>query len=306
MRPKRVALIAADWPIYEQFCPNFTGMTDGLAELGIEHHLFSCRPTLDVAAVIDYRPDLVIYALLDMVKAARSRYDIRKALPNAKIVMWYGDYRDEETGQIQALMPEIDAMFISNNAQAEFYKRLWRVKECHYLPLGCSIKKGKILPEYSFPVVFIGGKITGARFLDRARAIIDYEDKIGLKVIDASAQRQTNLRAKILKSMPDIYTSAALSLDISHFTDVDGYTSNRFFIIPACGGLPLTKRFPGCEKLYPEDSRLYFDTFEESIELVKKYANRKTGEKIRARALEVAYNHTYKKRFEEMFKIIYG
>ena len=114
MKPNRVAIVGADWPEYEKYCPNFVGMQLGLAEMGIEHQLFSCRPTLNVDALIAYQPDLIVYGLIDMVKTHQKRLRIRNELPRAKIVMWYGDFRNEETGQIRAEMSEIDAMFVAN------------------------------------------------------------------------------------------------------------------------------------------------------------------------------------------------
>ena len=104
MKPNKVAIIGADWPEYEKYCPNFVGMQLGLAEMGIEHQLFSCRPDLNLEALIAYQPDFVIYGLIDMVKKPHWRNAIREALPEAKIVMWYGDLRNEYTGQITANM----------------------------------------------------------------------------------------------------------------------------------------------------------------------------------------------------------
>lgn len=305
MIPKKVALIAADWPVYEKYCPNFVGMQDGLKKLGIEYKLFSCRPNFDADEVVNYKPDFVIYALLDMVKDHNARMVIRKGLPNAKIVMWYGDLRNNNTGQIKADMSEIDMMFISNNAQNEYYEKRWRVKKCQFLPLGASIHKVKYDINYDFGFVFLGSKITGGAFLDRYYEIGRYQNQ-GLKLINGDAQRNPDLRAKILKIMPVIYRSSKLCLDISHFTDIDSYTSNRYWNIGAAGGVALTKRFPNCEKFYPEDSRVYFDTFEEAIEKKNYYLSHPEElEQIRKRALEVAENHTYDKRFLEMFSHVF-
>lgn len=305
MIPKKIALIAADWPIYEKYCPNFVGMQDGLKKLKIEHRLFSCRPQLKVSDVIEYKPDFIIYALLDMVKHPEWREEIRAALPNTKIVMWYGDLRNDATGQIKYDMSEIDMMFVSNNAQGEYYKRKWKVKDCKFLPLGATIHHVDYDPQYDFGFVFLGSKITGSAFMSRCQEIGLYQEK-GLKLINGDAQRNPELRARILKIMPVIYRSSKICLDISHFTDIDGYTSNRFWNIGASGGVALTKRFPGCTKFYPEDSRIYFDTFEEAIakkDFFMKHPERL--EPIRKRALEVAKEHEYDKRFLEMFSHVF-
>lgn len=306
MQPSRVAIIGADWPVHELYCPNFTGMQKGLNQLGIEHRLFGCRPKLDVDAVIEYQPDLVIYGLIDMVKDRHKRMRIREALPNAKIVMWYGDLRNHLTrGQITADMSEIDFMFVSNDAQSQYYKTRWRVPNCHFLPLGSAIYNPTFSQKLSFDFVFIGGIIIGAGFMDRAKMMWNFIAQ-GLKVIDGPSNKPT-LRAKVMKNAPTIYRSSKVVLDVSHFTDIQGYTSNRFWIITASGGFALTKRWPGCEDFYPEGTRAYFDSFEEALALRDYYLEHpKEREKIRLAGYAHAKNHTYEKRFDKMFKVIYG
>ena len=305
MIPNRVAIIGADFPVYELYCPNFTGMQAGLKAMGIEHKLFGCRPTLDVQAVIDYSPDFVIYGLLDMIKNHSWRKMIREALPNAKIVMWYGDLRNNETGQISANVSELDMMFVSNDAQDSYYENKWKVPKCHFLPLGCQIYDREYEEKFDFDFVFIGGVITGAGFLDRARQMWKYREN-GLKILDGDA-RHPNHRAKVMKSMPTIYRSSKVTLDQSHFTDIKGYTSNRFWIVTASGGFALTKRFPDCEKFYPPGTRAYFDTFSEAIRLMKYYLDHPAErEKIRKAGHQHAKNHTYEKRFEIMFEKVYA
>lgn len=306
MQPSRIAIIGADWPEYELYCPNFTGMTKGLEELGIEHRLFGCRPDLDIQAVIDFNPDLVVYGLVDLVRQRAVRLHLREALPNAKIVMWYGDLREARTGgQIHADMSEIDAMFVSNDAQADYYRERWKVPSVHFLPLGCQIYTPTYNPKFDFDFVFIGGLITGAGFLDRARMMWKFKDN-GLKVVDGPMRRPI-LRAKVMKNMPQIYRSSKVVLDVSHFTDVPGYTSNRYWIITASGGFALTKRFPGCEEFYPPGTRAYFDTFEEALSLRDYYlANPEEREKIRLAGYAHAIHHTYRERFVKMFETLYG
>jgi len=139
--------------------------------------------------------------------------------------------------------------------------------------------------HFDFDFVFLGSKITGSSFMDRALEIGLYQQQ-GLKLINADAQRFPTLRAKILKTMPTIYRSSKICLDISHFTNIDGYTSNRYWNI--------------------SDSRIYFDTFEEAIEKKNYYLKHPEKlEPIRKRALEVAKLHEYTERFLEMFKAVY-
>lgn len=306
MKPTKVALILADWPSYELWCPNFRGMQDGLKEMGIEYRLITCRPELDVQKVIDYQPDLVVYGLLDMVKHKIWRNEIREKLPNAKIIMWYGDLRDDMTGQIDADLSEIDMMFVSNNAQNEYYEKKWKVKKCHFMPLGCSVYTPSYREDLDFPFIFVGAKITGSWFVNRAKEIVALESS-GLKVINAPADRANGLRAAIMEQLPDLYYSSKIVLDISHFTDIDGYTSNRYWTIPASGGFALTKRWPGCEQFYPEGTRVYFDTIEEAIEKKDYYLSHEEERlKIRLAGHEQARKHTYVDRWTRVFNILYN
>jgi len=304
--PDKVAIIGTDWPEYEKFCPNWEGMQDGLAALKVPFQFFTCRPRIDIDAIVEYQPDLVVYGLIDIVRRFDWRHEIRARLPNAKIVLWYGDYRSRITGQIDADISELDAMFVSNDAQSGFYERGWKARKCLYLPLGSKIYSPTVQPRLSFPFVFIGGKITGASFLDRAIEIYRYQKEAGLKVLDGPVSRP-DLRAKVFENAPAIYRSSKVVLDQSHFTDVARYTSNRHWIITASGGFALTKRFPGCELDYPEGTRVYFDTFEESIEKLNYYLeHEKEREEIRAAGYEHAKNHTYANRFTRMFEYLYG
>jgi len=305
-KPSKVAIVGADWPLYEKYCPNFTGMQDGLRTLDIEHQLFSCRPVLDDAALIEYKPDLIVYGLIDMVKAHDLRMRIRRALPDTRIVLWYGDLRGPETGgQIRANLSEIDMMFVSNDAQQEYYKKVWKVPECHFLPLGSSVWNPPVKKKFDFDFVFIGGLITGAGFLERARMMHNFKNQ-GLRIIDGPMWKP-KLRAKVMKEMPSIYRSAKVVLDCSHFTHIQGYTSNRYWIITAAGGFALTKRWPGCEQFYPEGTRIYFDSFEEALYYRDYFINNpEKRERIRKAGHDHAHNHTYDKRFVTMFEKLYG
>lgn len=305
MKPKRVAIIGTNTPSYELYCPNWMGMQQGLKVLKIPFKFFSCRSGLSVDELVEYKPDLIVYGLIDMVRNEGWRKEIRARLPEAVIVMWYGDYRDRYTGQITADMSEIDMMFVSNDDQNEWYEKIWKVPKCNYLPLGSPLFDVEPDPRFEFEFVFIGAKITGKKFIDRARTMYEYQDR-GLKMIDGP-QHRDDLRAKVFKAMPTIYRSSKIVLDQSHFTHIPRYTSNRHWIITASGGFALTKRFPGCEIDYPEGTRAYFDTFEESLELRDYYLEHEDErEKIRAAGQEHAKLHTYDHRFIRMFELLYS
>lgn len=306
MKPNRVAIIGADWPEYEKYCPNFVGMQMGLAEMGIEHKLFSCRPNFNPFDVVDWNPDLIIYGLIDLTRQTEWRKILRNSLPKTKIVMWYGDMRNEETGQIRADMSEIDAMFVSNAEQNQYYEDLWSVPKCHCLPLGSPVWHPQIKDKFDLDFIFVGATLNHKGFENRTETMIKLQNE-GLRIIDAPANINPKRRAEILKQLPSLYRSAKISLDWSHFTCIKGYTSNRFWIITGAGGFALTKRFPGCEDFYPKGTRVYFDTYEEALELRDYYLEHiEEREVIRKAGHKHAKLHTYRYRFNKMFDIVYG
>ena len=303
--PKKVALIIATFPSYELACPNFCGMQDGLRDLKIPFKVFSCRPTFNPKEVIEYNPDLIVYGLPDMAIHKEWRKEIKDNLPKAKIVVWYGDWRSNL--EITCDMSEIDCMFASNDAAHNWYKENWKVKRFEFLPLGASIKTPKKNDLYNFDVVFIGQKQFGAWKSSRAMKLTEIEQSgVNLQIINGDAKANPILREKIMRNVPEIYYSSKICLDMSHFSGIKGYTSNRAWIIPACGGFAISEWFPECEKWFPEGTRVWFKTIPEAIEKINYYlAHPDEREKIRLAGIENAKNNTYDKRWQLMFKKLY-
>jgi hypothetical protein len=196
----------------------------------------------------------------------------------------------------------LDAMFVSNDGQKKFWQKNLGIQEVHFLPLACEPLEKPIIDErFAFSRVFIGCKNFSTEFHKRAVLINDFE-KMGVKRIDSQLEE---LRTQIYKNMPAIYSSSKISLDISHYTDIQGYTSVRYWEIPAMWGFALTKRFPGCEEFYPETMRAYFDTFEEAVDKMRYYLTHETERKKMVRlAHKHSYNHTHVQRFKEMFRVL--
>ena len=70
------------------------------------------------------------------------------------------------------------------------------------------------------------------------------------------------------------------------------------------GGCAVAKRFPGCEELFPEGTKAYFDTPEEAADKIKYYLeNEEERNKIKIAGKKWANKyHTYDVRFKELFK----
>lgn len=302
-KPNKIAIVGATYPELELYCPNFVGMQAGLKRLGIPFIFVTCRPDFNAQEVIDFNPDLVVYALRDCAIHNEWRRELKNALPNAKFVLWYGDYRDSGTGQIEADISDLDCMFISNDNQEKFYKFFWKAKRVEFLPLGAEpLEKPIYNAKFDLPFIFVGGQITSGAFANRSNLIQRFRDDAHLALINSF---DPHVRLKIMKAIPEIYSSAKVVLDISHFTHAKGYTSNRYWVIPANFGFALTKRWPGCEEFYPEDCRAYFDTYEEAIEKRNYYLTHEDERRAMIeRAHKHSWNHSYDKRFLRMFELL--
>lgn len=302
----RVALVGTETPIWERYCPNMQGQKQAMRLMDkVEEYTFiDCRKEGRWANdVIKFNPDLVVYLLMDAPLNNVDALKVRKELPNTKIVLWYADLRDERTGRVPKIdfTDRLDRFFVTNDGQHEFWKDKVGL-EGEYLPLGCKIVPGIEYDEkYDYDVVFIGGMYDGA-LSRRTELIKEIMKEVDVKLIN---EEDVKKRAMVYKNMPKIYCSSKISLDISNFWDIPGYTSNRGFIIPMYKGFSLTKKFPGCEKLFKEDKyKVYFNTAKEAISKIKYYLNHKAErEKIRIQGHDHAVkNHNFIKRYNKMFK----
>lgn len=305
----KIALVGARNNEEEFSCTHWSGLDRTLKESEHDHYIFCCRQGIGfIKEIIQWQPDLIIYGLIDMAKQQEWREQVRDGCPNAKIVFWYGDARTPETGQIDPvdLSGTVDLFLASNDGLKWFQKKHFGMTP-EYMPLAVyptekPVFSQKTLDTYG-DFVFIGAKANRIGFVKRMNVIQEIEDKLGLRVINGGNRKE---RAMVYKSMPKIYGSAKFSLEISHFWDIHKYTSNRFWVIPGYWGFSLSKRFPGCEELYPEDTRVYWNTVDELREKIEYYT--KNNEE-RLRMIEKGHqhtvdNHTYKHRINSIIEML--
>ena len=118
---------------------------------------------------------------------------------------------------------------------------------------------------------------------------------IGILVIPLNAQQtKVNLDLPFYSGVHEFYKNKY-------------HLKNRFFEIPATGNFMLTLRYPETELFYDESHVGFYDPNVDSLkEEVSRYLKDK---KLREKKALNAYNlvhskHTYKHRFEEMFRIL--
>lgn len=301
----KFAFIGSILALAEKHCTHWTGLRAAFKRS--EHDaLFVCaRKEQDfLEKAIQYKPDIVVYNIFDMFGRPNDRKKLRAALPNAKICVWYADARTTATGQIFAdLRGTVDHFFITNDGQHDFIEKHFGLRP-RFLPQAVEpVEQRMYSEEASFPLLFIGGKYTSSGLIERNNIIERLEIEMELKVLDGGRPIERSL---IYQAMPAYYGSATFTLDISHFWDINKYASNRFYVIPGMYGLAMTKRFPGCTEIYPEGTRVYWDTVEDLYSKMEYFlAHPKEADDIRLAGWEWAKkHHTYDNRITEMLDML--
>jgi len=288
------------------------GVKQGLDWLGWDYLLVDpIRNRIDdvVKQIIDYKPDVILHYMDNMLRG-RAPEKIADGC-NAKQVFWEMDYRplkstlensyDGQWGAWREQMQYMDRIFLSNKGQMADWEHFFRVPTS-FLPHGCYVPKKLVFKKkLSHPCLFMGGMNSAPPFNERKQFIEKIMELVDITHITDSGREKRNQN---WSDMPSLYYSSDTVLDISHFWDNPGYCSGRYFYTAGLGGCSITKRFPDCEKLYPQGTKLYFDTPEDAVSLITYYQkHKKEREAVKQRAYE--YNkkhHNFKKRFEEIVR----
>ena len=161
----RVAVVGSTYPSYELACPHWNGIRRGLEKLALPYRFLTSRVASDFnpnlcAELEEFNPDLIVYGLIDLIRQPELRTRIRERFPRATIVVWYCDLRDDATGQVEAdCRGTVDAMFVTNNGQREFYQRKFNLDRVYFLPQACEpVDAPRIVDGLGFDFVFIGAK----------------------------------------------------------------------------------------------------------------------------------------------------
>jgi len=299
----KIALLAAQRS--EPDCTHWKGIRTAMEELDIDYYeidLLYFNKNQVIKEVSDYQPDLLIYGLTDVFYQDYYK-EIRECM-KGKIAFWYADYVDDKSKHVLDinLKKYIDYMFVSNDAQKEYWKQKIGV-EAHFIPMaGTPVDTIQYDSKYDFNVVYIG-LVSDDLSNERGVIIKQMMENTSITIIN---KRQIDERMKVYREMPKIYGSAKICLDISYTWEVEKYTSSRYYVIANCGGFSLCKRFPGCEELYPTGiGKVYYDTVDEFLELKNYYLKHpEERNKIRKKGLEHSRKyHTYKNRIKEILNI---
>ena len=300
----KFAFVGAKYPVHERHCTHWTGVDAAFKRLPHDYKLFCCRYNEHyVDDIIAYKPDILIYNLLDMAKNQADRERLRGET-SAKIVFWYGDMRvPGMTNDKYDLKGTVDLFIASNDGYKEFQTKRFGMTPV-FVPLAAEPTTHPVFNERAAnDFIFIGGKFPREGLENRMTIIEELELFHGLRVINGQDDTQ---RAKIYDLMPLYYGSANFTLDISHFWDIPKYTSNRFWVIPAVWGFPLTRRFPGHEELVPETHHVYWSTIGELEEKMRYYRERpEERTQLIQKGWEYAMeHHRYDNRIKRILELV--
>lgn len=261
-----------------------------------------------VETIKSFKPDVVLHGMTDSMSQGWI-IKIGETFPNIMQVQSMWDYRPQimnydglwDTWKKSG--PYLDLITLSNKEQLDWWAKDFGVKTM-YWPHGCVVKDVEYSEEYAVDTIFTGDRHMSGPYRNR----VDFIDKVNsltpITWINNGGGDADPDRGKIWKDLGKIYYSAKTVLDISHFWDSEGYASGRYFYTSGLGGCAISKRFPDCDKLFPEGTKIYFDTPEEAADKIKFYVeNKKERNEVKIKGKEWCnLHHTYDIRFKELFK----
>ncbi|MEX0596428.1 MAG: glycosyltransferase, partial [Candidatus Paceibacterota bacterium] len=257
--------------------------------------------------IIKDKPDLIIHGMTDSLsKIIPIR--VKEKLPNTIQVMSMWDFRPRSLNY-DGLWdtwtksgPYLDLITLSNKSQVEWWEKDFGV-ETMYWPHGCVVKDVEYSDEYASDTVFTGDRHASGPYNARVEFIEKISKYVPIVWINKGGGDSDPERGKVWQDLGKIYHSAKTVLDISHFWNDPGYASGRYFYTSGLGGCAISKRFPDCEELFPEGTKIYFDTPEEAADKIKFYiTNEKERNEVKRRGKEWCNKyHSYEIRFKELF-----
>jgi len=291
----------------EPYAPDHLGLRQGIESLGAEclwtDPCLGEEPRILAQKIRTFKPDIVLHHMTDSFMQKLPEL-IGKEINQ---VFWSLDYRLKESnydGYFDSWLDQgkyLRHIFMSNYEQLDWWSDSFGVPTS-YLPHGSYVPdKLEYDENFKYPCVFMGQKIPQEPYKNRAEFIEEIEKKVNIHHIGAGGSD----RDENWKNMPKIYYSSDTVLDISHFWDVSGYCSGRFFYTSGLGGLAMIKRFPRCEELYPEDIKVYFNEPDEAIWHILYYQNNPDKrEKIKQKAYNYGKeHHHYKRRLDYIYDV---
>ena len=287
--------------------PHWKGIREAVKKLHPDHLLLDYYQLSDdeiVRRLNEYAPEAVVHTLTDSV--ARN---LIKRSPPCRQVMWYCDYTFFHKGFDNPLKGDtgLNTLLLCTEDQIHLYKERLGIEDVQFLPMA-SIPD--LDPHFSrtkeqcVTPMFEGSMAEDGIYADRTNLVRSIKAKVPELQVIPLPHGAGSYR---LESAQEA-RRALCTLSISAINKASLYTSPRLFQIVLQGGLPLVKRFPGLELMFPECVAVESFEVEEwarKIEMVRH--NFDAMESLRHRMLEHALLwHTYEQRIKELMDILCG
>ena len=304
------------------YAPDHRGIRsglEGLAREGMIEDWTIVDPVLNspsevIGQIKEFNPDIIVHGNSDSLE----HYiipEIKKRLPKTKQVFWMLDFRPQDMqydGWWKTWIfnsEGLDLILLSNYDQIKWWQKEFKVP-VRFLPHGCYVQEPVFDKQYAdIDLVFIGSRNESEPYRERVLLIDEIVQNLNISNVNFKwiTETETDQRNKIWKEMPAIYHSAKLVLDISHFWDIKGYASGRYWYSAGLGGCCITRRFPMCEKFYQDKLHKWY--FHDPIIAARLIIDLLSQPDLIKRTKLVAWehnkkHHNYKIRFKQILKYV--
>lgn len=243
---RRVAVLAGSGSPF----PLFRGIDQAVTEFGREGMAIRNFPAHEVTGeeLEAFEPDVAI------VVNSRPSYiqHSRDALAGLRIPkgLWFNDAPREYPVEV---MQGFDRFFTCFESSQETLGHEWSDyyrTPVTYMPQGSVIRTELEKLEIDNDVIFIGDVYGNKQWHSDRKSVVH---EVRARVVNAWKRE---LRIEIEEQSPQLYRQANFALAMS--PDIPGYTSLRLYNIMAYGGLALTRRFRGIERLFVHGKHCLF------------------------------------------------
>lgn len=222
-----------------------------------------------IEEVRQFQPQLLLLGHAEIVTAA-TLAAIRDMLPDCKIAQWWVDpFSDFSVQHLREKMPYLNAFF-ATTAPSYVRKRITSVTlpPIYYLPnitdATVEDQRAFAADHYDFDLLFIGASVPErAALLEQLAQSAHY--RCGFYGFGG---RQKLSGREFIAT----FGKSKMGLNLSRFTDIPLYSSDRIAQITGNGCLALTPRTPQMDILFNADEIVYYDNDEHCIALVEQYS----------------------------------
>lgn len=216
--------------------------------------------------------DVVLLGHAEFIEA-ETLMEIKKRLPNCKIVMWWVDWWHNLVKYDRVMsrrMPLLDALFMTSDPDyvREHYAPTREVKKFFFMPNSCdpSMDTGNAydIAEPLHDVLFIGRS-----FSSRDDLLDHLKQNMGDINLGLYGQGRKNFVTG--HRYMELVANSRIGVSFNRDNSMPLYTSNRMVHLVANGSLVMTPRTPRLKEIFTSDEVVYFDTVQDCEDKIRYY-----------------------------------